>query len=174
MKFSGFTLIELLIVIVILAIIIASAAPSFTQSIQDSRTKTAQYELLGAIEHARSLAVFNGSRSVLKAKNEWHDGWEIFLDKNDDGIAGANEPILLDHPPLPGVTITGNGPVEAFISFISTGEARSPGRANAGAFVTGTLTLCPATKGKGYKLVLSRGGRMRSEATAARDCNPGN
>lgn len=171
MKSTGFTLIELLIVLVILAIVIAGAVPSFTQSIQNSRTKTAQYELLGAIEHARSLAVFNGSRSVLKAKNEWHDGWEIFLDKNDDGIAGEDEPILVDHPPLPGVKITGNGPVETRISFISSGEARAPGIANAGAFIAGTLTLCPAIKGKGYKLVLSRGGRTRSEASQERDCN---
>jgi len=171
MKFTGFTLIELLIVIVILAIVLVGATPNFTRSIQNSRTKTAQYELLGAIEHARSLAVFNGFRSVLKAKNDWHDGWEIFLDRNNDGIAGDDEPILLDHPPLPGVTITGNKHVEKLISFVSTGEARAPGQANAGSFTVGTLILCPATKGKGYKLVLSRGGRTRTEASQVQDCD---
>lgn len=171
MKLTGFTLIELLVIIIILAIVLVGATPSFTQSIQNSRTKTAQYELLGAIEHTRSLAVFNGSRGVLKAKDDWHDGWEIFIDKDNDGIAGDDEPILVDHPPLPGVTITGNDHVEKLISFINTGEARAPGAASLGAFTVGTFTLCPTTKGKGYKLILSRGGRTRTEASQARDCN---
>lgn len=170
MKITGFTLIELLITIVILAIVLVGATPSFTQSIQNSRTKTAQYELLEAIEHTRSLAVFNGSRSVLKAKNDWHDGWEISIDENNDGTAGNDEPILVDHPPLPGVTITGNQPVENLLSFINTGEARAPGTLGVGGFTAGTFTLCPISKGKGYKLVLSRGGRTRAEVTQALDC----
>lgn len=171
MKVTGFTLIEFLIASLVLAILMATAIPSFKQSIQSSRIKTAQYELLGAIEHARSLAVFSGSRSVLKAKDKWHHGWQIFLDKNDDGVAGSDEPILLDHPALTGVTIKGKDKMETMISFISTGEARAPGQANAGAFVAGTLTLCPQQKGKGYKLILSRGGRTRVEKTEERDCD---
>lgn len=170
MKRKGFTLIELLIVLLVLAIILAIALPSFKQTIQDSRTKTAQYALLGAIEYARSLAVFNRSRSVLKAKNNWHDGWIIFLDKDDNGVLGDDENILVDHPPLPGVKITGNSSMNKRISFISTGEGRAPGKANAGAFITGKLIICPEKQGKGYKLVLSRGGRARTDVTDEQDC----
>lgn len=170
MNNKGFTFVELLIVILILAILAAGAIPSFKQSIQNARTKTAQYELLGAIEHARSLAVFSGSRSVIRAKNKWHDGWEIFLDKDNDGIADESEPILYDRPGLSGVLITGNNPVKKRISFIGTGEARAPGRANAGAFTAGSLKICPKSGGDAYKLVLSRGGRMRSEEIDASDC----
>ncbi len=171
MKSTGFTFIELLIVLTILVVLLVGAIPSFMQSIQNSRVKTAQHELLSAIEHTRSLAVFNGSRSVLKAKNDWHDGWEIFIDKNNDGLAGDDEPILLNHPPLPGVTITGNHHVKKLISFTNTGEARAPGMASIGAFTVGTFTLCPLDKGKGYKLVLSRGGRTRTQESQTQDCN---
>lgn len=171
MKANGFTLIEFLTYSLVLAILMATAIPSFKQSLQNTRLKTAQYALLGAIEHTRSLAVFSGSRSILKAKGKWHHGWQIFLDENDDGIANNDEPILLDHPALPGVTISGKHKMESMISFISTGEARTPGQANAGAFVAGTLTLCPQAKGKGYKLILSRGGRTRIEKAEERDCD---
>ena len=171
MKVSGFTLVEFLIASLVLAILATLAVPSFKQIMQNSRTKTAQYALIGAIEHARALSVFSGSRSILKSKDKWHQGWQIFLDKNDNGVADADEPILLDHPALTGVTINGNNKVRSVISFISTGEARVPGKANAGAFVAGTLTICPQVKGKGYKLVLSRGGRTRTEQAGERDCN---
>jgi type IV fimbrial biogenesis protein FimT len=171
MKTMGFTLIELLIVILILTILAVSIAPSFQQNIQNTRTRTAKNELLEAIEQTRAMAVFSGSRSILKTKDEWHNGWEIFLDKDNDGIAGNDEPILLDHPSLADVIITGNDKVKNLISFISTGEGRAPGAANAGAFIAGTLTICPVNKGKGYKLVLSRGGRTRTEEISARDCN---
>lgn len=170
MKTKGFTFVELLIVILILTIVAAGAIPSFKQSIQNARTKTAQHELLGAIEHARSLAVFSGSRSVIRAKNKWHDGWEIFLDKDNDGIPDESEPILYDRSGLSGVVITGNNPVKKRISFIGTGEARAPGRANAGAFTAGSLKICPISGGDAYKLVLARGGRMRSEEIDASDC----
>lgn len=171
MKTMGFTLIELLIFILILTILALSAIPSFQQIIQNTRTRTAKNELLEAIEQTRAMAVFSGSRSILKAKGEWHNGWEIFFDKDNDGIAGDGEAILLDHPSLTGVTIIGNDKVNNLISFISTGEGRAPGAANAGAFIAGTLTICPANKGKGYKLVLSRGGRTRTEEIGARNCN---
>lgn len=170
MKKKGFTLIELLIVLFVLAIILAIAFPSFKQTIQDSRTKTAQYELLGAIEYARTLAVFNRSRSILTAKNNWHDGWIIFLDKDDNGVLGNDESILVDHPPLSGVKITGNSSMDKRISFISTGEGRAPGKANAGAFIAGKLIICPRTPGKSYKLVLSRGGRTRTDVADEQDC----
>jgi type IV fimbrial biogenesis protein FimT len=171
MKTMGFTLIELFVVILILTILAVSAIPSFQQNIQNIRTRTAKNELLEAIEQTRAMAVFSGSRSILKAKDRWHNGWEIFLDKDNNGIAGDDEPILLDHPSLAGVTITGNDKVINLISFISTGEGRAPGAANAGAFIAGTLTICPANKGKGYKLVLSRGGRTRTEEISARHCS---
>lgn len=173
MRPLGFTLLELLTVVIILTILVTTAAPTLQQTIQNSRTKAAQVELLGAIEKTRALAVFSGSRSVIRAKDKWHDGWEIFLDKDNDGIPGANEPIIVDKTSLTGVTILGNDKVEKYISFISTGEGRTPnGHTNAGSFIAGTLVICPVAKGRAYKLVLSRGGRTRTEnGDGARDCN---
>ena len=170
MKTNGFTLIELLIVILIFTILAASAIPSFKQVLQNTHTQTAKSELLNAIDQTRAKSVFSGSRSVLKAKGEWHDGWQVFLDQNDDGIASSDEPILIDQGPIDGVTIKGNESVRNLISFISTGEGRQPGAANRGAFITGTLTICPLISGKGYQLVLSRGGRTRVQDTEPGTC----
>lgn len=170
MKTKGFTLIELLIVISILTILTASAIPSFKQALQNTHIRTAKNELLNAIDQARARSVFSGSRSVLMAKGEWHEGWQIFLDKNDDGIASLDEPILIDHGPLAGVIIKGNTHVRHLISFISTGEGRGPGAVNRGAFTTGTLTICPLAAGKGYQLLLSKGGRTRVQEAPPEDC----
>lgn len=170
MKTSGFTLIELLIILLILSILAVTALPGFKQAVQNTKTQTAKNELLAAIEHARARAIFSGSRSVLKAKDKWHNGWQIFLDKNNDGIAGEDESILLEHDSLDGVIVKTDSKVKNLISFISTGEGKLPGKANAGGFIAGTITICPVESGKGYKLILSKAGRTRTQETEAADC----
>lgn len=171
MKHHGFTLLELLITVAILAIILAIAVPSFSSQIQASRTETARLELQAAIETARSLAVTRNKRSVLQATNEyWHQGWVLFVDLNQDGIQDDDEPSVQEMAPLEGVRISSNRPLAHTVSFIGTGEGRKPGKVDAGAFLTGTIKICPEGEGKGYKLVLSRGGRLRSEKLSEEDC----
>lgn len=171
MKHTGFTLIELLTTIVILAALLAVAAPSFNKTIQNTRTKTATLELLSAIEHARSTAVFSNTRSVIASKSQWHSGWSLFLDSNDDGVLGADEKLITEHGPLDAVIIKGNSHVKELISFIGSGEGRAPGKANTGVVMVGTLTICPITHGAGYKISLSKGGRSRVSKLTPLECD---
>lgn len=167
---KGFTLYELLITLIVITITLAIGVPTFNKTIQGTRTKTAALELLSAIEQARSTAVFNNTRAVLAAKNKWHNGWTIFLDADDDGALDGDETVVSERDTLDAVTIKGNYHVRELISFIGTGEGRNPGRANAGAFTTGTLTVCPSTPGAGYSVTLSKGGRSRISEITKEDC----
>jgi type IV fimbrial biogenesis protein FimT len=170
MKHQGFTLFELLITLLIMALILGLALPEFSRQFQKSRTQTASHALIQAIGTARSLAVMQNKRTMLIANEKWHKGWKLFVDLDNDGNADSNEPIIHEFGALEGIKISGNSSVKKYISFIATGEGRKAGRANGGAFITGTLTICPEKPGEGYKLVLSRGGRLRSEAIGKEDC----
>lgn len=171
MRINGFTLYELLITLAVIAITLAIGIPSFNKTIQNTRTKTSTSELLAAIEQTRATAVFTGGRSVLAAKTQWHNGWRIFLDTNDDGVLDANEKIIAEQDKLDGVAIKGNHHVRELISFIDTGESRIPGRANTGAIMIGKLTVCPITQGPGYSIILSKGGRSRVSEMTKEECD---
>ena len=171
MKHQGFTLLELLITVAILAIILAIAVPSFSSQIQSSRTETARLELQAAIETARTIAVTHNKRSVLQVTDEyWHQGWVLFVDLDQDGVQDEDEPSIQEMAPLKGVKISSNKPLAETVSFIGTGEGRKPGKVDGGAFLTGTIKVCPEDEGTGYKLVLSRGGRLRSDKLSEEDC----
>ena len=172
MKSKGYTLPEILITLTVVAVLAASAIPSFNKTIQNTRIKTAALELLAAIEQARSTAVFNNTRSVLAAKSQWHSGWSLFLDADNDGVYDSNEKLINEHAPLDAVIIKGNHHVKNLISFISSGEGTVPaGKANSGTAMLGSITICPAVDGaNGYKIFLSKGGRSRISELSEAEC----
>lgn len=161
MRHKGFTLIDLLTSLSVLAILLAIGLPNFSYAIQQTRVKTATYSLLEAISLTRSQAVFSNKRATIRKQNEWHGGWEIFIDKNNDGVRNSDETLVQQHESLKGVRITTNQPVKNYVSYIATGESRNASGTDGGGFQAGTFTVCPAAKGRGFVLVLARGGRVR-------------
>ncbi|MCQ4318309.1 prepilin-type N-terminal cleavage/methylation domain-containing protein [Stutzerimonas zhaodongensis] len=86
MRYSrAFTLIELLVTLAVLAIVMAIAAPSFTNLIQSNRTQTISNDLLGALQYARSEAVKRGAKVDICRRNgevcanatDWGNGWLV-------------------------------------------------------------------------------------------------
>lgn len=121
---SGFTLIELLITIVIAAVLLTLAAPSFQNSIQRSRAATQANEILAALNFARSEAV-KLSRDVFicprksadsldcGGATDWVNGWIV-------EASGGAEPLRIGEPLRAGTTFNGS---EALVTFEASGGA---------------------------------------------------
>ncbi|WP_444934832.1 GspH/FimT family pseudopilin [Microbulbifer sp. JTAC008] len=85
----GFTLIEMMITLVILAVLVGVAVPSFTDMINNSRSVTLAEDIAGALNYARSEAVRSGGRVSICASTDganctaadtWDQGWIVFVD----------------------------------------------------------------------------------------------
>ncbi len=85
----GFTLVEMMATLIISAILLAMAVPSFRTFIVDQRVKGATLELMGALRFARSEAVKrNAAVSVVAADGGWSAGWEV---RDGDGAARSGK-----------------------------------------------------------------------------------
>lgn len=95
----GVTLIELLVVIVILAITLSLALPSFNDTITRNRIASQTNEILASINLARSLAIqFNAQGGVCAANNDqtacganWANGIIVWVDEDRSGGFTAGE-----------------------------------------------------------------------------------
>lgn len=167
----GFTLLELLITLAILVLIMTMGIPSFSKQIHNTRLKTTTLSLFEAVAATRTQAISINNRATLKHQGTWGDGWEAFIDTNNNGVRDEEEKIFLSHEKTKDVRITANRPLQNYISFIGTGESRFVGEYNGGAFQAGTFKICPATNGTGFELTLARSGRMRMNEISAAKCN---
>ena len=79
MRHQGFTLIELLIALVVLAVLIGIAMPSFSNLILSQRIKAASFDVVASLAYARSEAIKrNGSITITPVSGtNWADGWTI-------------------------------------------------------------------------------------------------
>lgn len=167
----GFTLFELLISLLILSIVLTVALPLFSSQIQQTRIKTSVTNFYEAVQLTRTIAVSHNQRAVLKHTGSWDEGWEIFVDKDHDGIRDEDETLIQQGSNTSGINIKANRPVRKYISFIGSGESRYVGRANGGGFQAGSFTLCGEESIDGYSLTLARSGRMRLQKISGAECD---
>jgi len=158
---QGLSLIELLTTLSIISILLFAGLPSFTKMMRNNQAESAAYDLMTAIQTTRSLSVMQHKRAVLRANNDWHNGWELFIDDNNNGNRDENELLMFTQDTFSDLAITANTKAMKTISFIHTGESRQASGSTGGSFLAGNISICAKNNEKGYKLILARGGRTR-------------
>ncbi len=78
----GFTAIELMVVIAIVAILAALAAPSFTPLIERWRVRDTAEGLASTLYFARSEAIKRGGGIAIDATGGWDQGWKVTHTEN--------------------------------------------------------------------------------------------
>lgn len=103
---AAFTLVELMIVVIIVAIVLAIAAPSFVKVIRNNQLRVQADSLVTSLNLARSESVKRSVAVVLcnpdsttgACDGNLADGWTVFADLNDDGdydAAGTDPDVLI-------------------------------------------------------------------------------
>lgn len=147
----GFTLVELMITLVVLAVLVTIAAPSFSAWMARSRITSQANELVGDISLARSESATRGARVRLCASSDgsncsgsnWASGWLVFVDVNGDGsYTSADDTLLKVVGALSGnTTITASGfSTTGYIEFLPYGGLHS----TAGSFTFCSSTISPS------------------------------
>lgn len=178
---AGFTLMELVITMALAAILITIGVPSFNEAINNSRLTANTNAFVAALNLARSEAIKRSIRvTVCKSSNGlccdtsgtgYEQGWIVFADPDGDALRSpatcnggpnAPEPVIRAFARLSdGLTLTGNGNVVNYVSFVPAGVSRLSVPAGGG-FQAGTLTLCKSHYATSAREVsLSSGGRVQ-------------
>jgi type IV fimbrial biogenesis protein FimT len=177
-KQNGFTLIELMVTVVVLAIVLAVAIPSFTSQVLNNRSLTLGGDLVTALNFAREEAVKRGARvsicpssdgATCLTATDWAKGWMVFVDgAATDGAAAVVTTPLRHWNNLNAkavITATTGGSAIAFSRFTGTGMlARTNAADAAPRLFNAAITGCSGA----YKSFITLGlaGMLNSTAVA--------
>ena len=168
---TGFTIIELMIVIVISAILMMMAVPSYQGFIKRNNVQSLQSRVAAAVVTARSEAASrNGVTTLCASKNGthcgggWNEGWIVFLD-NGDGNTGVaqnskrenDEPLILSFSNVGHykVAVSGEDASQTITAFSFNSQGFSLNKARA------LVTVCEPEGDVSYArgLIIERSGR---------------
>ena len=126
---AGFTLVELMVVLALVGIVAAIAAPSFSSFIANERLSSAANDLISDLMLARGSAATSGKHAIVCASingtscsnnaSDWAIGRIVFVDKNANGAYDAGTDTLIKHTSglSSGATITMSGFPNSYIAY---------------------------------------------------------
>ena len=136
----GFTLIELMVTITIAAIIISISIPSFASLLARNKVTVQTNALFESLYLARNYAITEQKKvHVCHRDNSnstecdpqrnynsaWHNGWLVFVDKNDNNDYDQNDKLIRVFEPTTQTNIVFNQ--QGRLRFFPNGSARSAG-----------------------------------------------
>ncbi len=166
-KFNqGFTLVELMVTLAVAAIILAIAAPSFSQMIRDHRLITTANDFMGTMQLARSEAIRRGVQVTMLpiTQGDWTSGWNVFTDWNGNeslndvgnNCSQNNDCFLAQQNSLStNISSNSNGSLGKGFRFMPTGEIFT-----IDGLVNGTITFC-SSQSNSRTITISSSGSSR-------------
>ncbi|MBM3387520.1 MAG: prepilin-type cleavage/methylation domain-containing protein [Betaproteobacteria bacterium] len=162
---AGFTLVEALVALVLLALLIALAAPTLTGWRQRQELRSLAEVFWNSLVLARAQALARqqwvtvcaqSAQGDCDAVGPWQGGWLVFVDGNRNGQYEAGEWLLQRQGALPaGITLIGNSTVRRVLAYAEEGRGVGLG----GGFLAGRLTLCRQGLPEGWEVVVNAVGR---------------
>ena len=133
----GVTLIELIMVLVIMAVLLALAAPSFADTIRNNRLASQVNRVVYGLNLARSEAVKRATPVTLcksssgiacTTTSEWEQGWILFSDPDGDQVYDSDESLLrVDQALIAGYSLRGSAAVADAVTFHANGTSLMQG-----------------------------------------------
>lgn len=151
---SGFTMIELMVVVVVIAVLLTVAVPSFESVMNGNRLAGASNELMASLQTARMEAVRRNARVVLCLSANANDaaptcstanvnGWIVFADANKNGAYNSpGDTLLRTSIVSPTVKVLSSATPAGVVVFRSDGFARTA----ANALLNGAVDMCIPTR----------------------------
>lgn len=175
---KGFTLLELIIIIAILAISMAFAAPALSTLISNERISSSVNDFVAALQYAKTEAASRVNPVTICKRNtdgdgcvaggDWSAGWIVFSDPNGNASVDAGEPVLLRHEALDArITFGGTAGVATSITYRPSGTSSVNN--------TEVLIICDdrgfADSARGVLVTITgRGNVMKASDTGQNSC----
>lgn len=169
-RMAGFTVVELMITLIIGAVLVAMATPSFTSMVHSSRAQSMADDFASALNFTRTESLKLATRVTICASNNgstctgaWNEGWIIFQDyaatDNDAPVLEKNGTKNLlktagKSKINSAITVKSGGTDQTFIRFTRLG-ALSKGNNAAPIDVKMKVTGCKSENAKKVSVSLS-------------------
>ncbi|NQD91970.1 pilus assembly protein [Pseudomonas sp. CrR25] len=161
-RMHGQTLVELMACLLIGSIMLTSAVPAFTSTLQRNRQTQNVNQLLGALHYARGSAVM-GRKTIAVCSGDllcspdkvWHRQLLVFDDRNENGQLDTGEELLRQIYVTQGYSWRwSNFRSRSYLQFEADGTTPA---------LNGTFTLCHENL-PAQQIVINLTGRARTQA----------